>query len=441
MTSPAASAAAPAATPSSPGLPRQAEQIALLLGVGGLAVGLAGLAFGIFNHQPRFVTSWLLGLTFWLSLGVGMLFLTMIWYVFDASWPVIIRRQFEHALGAMKWLGLLFLPLLALPFLGQPGVLWKWMDPAYVLPGGETVGNDVLYAAKAVYLNVPWFLARAVLYFGVFIGLAEFFRKASFTMEKDGDIRWARRCRVVSALGLPALAFAATFAAFDWLMSLEYHWFSTMFGVWFFAGSVRAATAAAAVLCILLAWQGHLGGGLFNRAHRYLLGCLLLAFTVFWAYISFSQYFLIYNANIPEETYWYNMRMFSPKGGLSSWGWVLMSLLFLHFLFPFLVLLWYKTKVITGRLLFIASWILFFHLIDLYFNIVPRKYAVEATKENPLGYIVPEFTTNGLDLLVDLGALLGIGGLCAYVFLRSLRTAEPIPVRDPRIEACLHCHE
>ncbi len=415
---------------------------ALIVGVIGLIIGLAGLGYGVVSHESRFVQSWLVAIAFWLSIGIGMLFLIMVWYVFDAGWAVIIRRQLEHALAGMKWLLLLFVPLVAVSLIGgYPGILWKWMDPGYVLADGHTVAEDVLYQAKGGYLNTPFFLIRAALYFAVFVFLAEYLRKISFGMEKDGDVRWARRARFTSAFGIIACALATTFAAFDWFMSLEYHWFSTIYGVWYFASAIRAATAGAAVICIILLLKGPLEGGLFTRGHQYLLGCMLLAFTVFWAYIVFSQYFLIYNANIPEETYWYTMRLYAKTGGLSAWGWMLLGLTFFHFFFPFLVLLWYKTKVITNRLLFISVWILVFHYIDLFYNIVPRKKAVEMTAENPLGYVVSPPVVNGLDLLVDLGALVGIGGICVWAFLRSMKTVEVVPIRDPRIVEAIHVRE
>jgi hypothetical protein len=226
---------------------------ALIIGVIGLIVAGVGLSMGVAQDQPRYLTSWLVGLSFWLSIGIGMLFITQIWYIFNAGWSIVVRRQFEHALAAIKFLAILFIPLAAIVlFSGKPGILWEWMDPELELYSGYTVAEDVLYQAKAPYLNVPFFMGRALIYFVVFIVLAEFLRKSSFAMEKDGNIAWANKARVVSALGLPFLAFAATFAAFDWFMSLQFHWFSTMYGVWFFAGSIRSATAAGILICVLL---------------------------------------------------------------------------------------------------------------------------------------------------------------------------------------------
>lgn len=414
---------------------------ALLIGMVGLFVALVGFGMGIAQDEPRYVTSWLLGLAFWLSLTVGMLFLAMIWYVFDAGWPVIIRRQLEHAFASVKYLALFFVPLALIPLAApNTGIIWEWMNPDLVVAGGYTVSEDVLYDAKAAYLNVPFFLLRAVLYFAILVGLAEYLRRASFRMEKDGDSSWVRRARVVSALGIIAAALAISFAAFDWFMSLQYHWFSTMYGVWFFAASIRGATAATILLGVILMTAGPLAG-LFSRGHRYLLGCMLLAFTVFWAYITFSQYFLIYNANIPEETFWFTMRLFAKEGGLSAWGWIMMGLIFFYFLFPFLVLLFYKSKVVVNRLTFIAAWILFFHFVDLYYNIVPRKIPVEVSEYNPLGYVVTPAFGMPLGNFFDLAAIIGMGGICIWAFLKSMKKVEIIPVRDPRIKESLNWHE
>jgi hypothetical protein len=217
-------------------------------------------------------------------------------------------------------------------------------------------------------------------------------------------------------------------------MSISYHWFSTMYGVWFFSASMRAGLAIVVIACFILAAKGPLKR-LYNRAHRYNLGCLCFAFTVFWAYISFSQYFLIYNANIPEETFWYNIRELNANWSPNSWWFVsLFGLVLCYFLVPFFYLLFYNNKVTSGRLLFICCWILFFHLIDLYFNILPTQKPYDG---NVVGYKVQEF----IPTIFDLASLVGIGGICVWAFLRSLKKTEIIPIHDPRIEESINYHE
>ncbi|MFP4068860.1 MAG: hypothetical protein ACLFVC_01640 [Opitutales bacterium] len=414
---------------------KQVGGIALVVGLVGLVIAGFGFFKGLQADDARPLMSWLLAIGFWLSIAVGMLFLTQIWHVFHARWPVIVRRQCEHCFAAFPWLLLLFVPLIAVPlFSDNPGILWKWMDGTNALPGHGTVATDPLYEWKSPYLNIDFFVLRAFLTFGVFIGLAALLRKWSFDSDSSGDVNNTHKSRRLSAVGLFLLAAAATLGSIDWFKSLEYHWFSTMYGVWFFAASMRAALSALIILCILLATRGYLKG-ILKQAHRYDIGCLMLAFTVFWTYISFSQYFLIYNANIPEETFWYNIREKNYDGSLNSWWWVSMGLIFGHFLIPFLILLWYKTKVVVWRSVAIASWILLFHLLDLYWNIVPGKLPSEGAHGE--GYLVRQFSVT----LFDLAALAGVGGVCIWAVCRSMRKAEPIPLRDPNIEISLNYTE
>ena len=242
----------------------------------------------------------------------------------------------------------------------------------------------------------------------------------------------------ISAVGIPATALALTFGAFDLFMSLEYQWFSTMYGVWFFASGMRSALAVTILGCLYLRNSGALKGT-YKQAHQYDLACLSLAFTVFWAYISFSQYFLIYSANIPEETFWYNIREINPNTGeTSAWFWVSMGLIFGHFFFPFLYLLFYKNKINGPRIVFIALWILSFHLLDLYWNIIPGREIV------PGAYVGYEARpVIGMHLFWGIASLIGVGCLCVRAVLKSLNSnvAEIIPVRDPRILDSINHHE
>ncbi|MFM7209954.1 MAG: hypothetical protein ACKOY8_09070 [Verrucomicrobiota bacterium] len=227
-----------------------------------------------------------------------------------------------------------------------------------------------------------------------------------------------------------------TMLAFDCLMALSYHWFSTMYGVWFFALSIRLALAVTVLVTHFLSRGGWLDG-ILNQAHRHVLGCLCLAFTVFWAYISFSQYFLIYTANIPEETFWYNIRELDPvTGAKNQWWGVSMYLIFGFFVLPFLALLFYRTKIVAGRLATVAALILVGGLMDLWFNAVPRQITTQGTPE---GFTVTPFLTSGLTL--DLLAVVGFGALVAGIFLRGASRHETIPVHDPRILESIHYHE
>ena len=414
----------------------------------GLGIGLIGLFTGLSSGDKEPFLGWLWGCAFWLSIAIGMLMLIMIFRVFNSQWTPVVRRQLEHGLAAFPWLGLCFAPLLLIALFGgeNSGVLWSWINPDSVtyapphLQGEEflTVADDVLHQKKSGYLNLYFFSFRLILYFGIFCGLSHWLRKVSFTQDKDGDPNWTHLGMKISAAGIPAAALALTFGAFDLFMSLEYQWFSTMYGVWFFASSIRAALAVIIIGCLYLSTKGSLKG-IYNQAHQYDLACLSLAFTVFWAYISFSQYFLIYSANIPEETFWYTIREINPNTGeRSGWFWVSMGLIFGHFFFPFLYLLFYRNKIVGVRLVFIVSWILVFHLLDLYWNIIPGR---EIAPGAFVGYETR--AVFGSHLFWGLATLVGAGCLSAWAVLRSFQSkaAEDIPIRDPRILDSIHYHE
>ncbi len=411
----------------------------------GIGIGLFGMLSALVTEDGEALDKapflgWLWGCAFWLSIAIGLLMLIMLFRVFNSQWTPIVRRQQEHGLAAFPWLGLCFAPLLLVALFGgdKSGILWGWINANTPTVGDITVGEDVLLEKKAGYLNIYFFSLRLILYFAIFCGLSFWMRKVSFSQDKDGDPKWTHLGMKLSAAGIPATALALTFGAFDLFMSLEYQWFSTMYGVWFFASGIRAALAVTIIGCLYLSTRGSLKG-LYKQAHQYDLACLSLAFTVFWAYVSFSQYFLIYSANIPEETFWYVIREIDPNTGeQSGWFWVSMGLIFGHFFFPFLYLLFYKNKVVGPRILFIGVWILLFHLLDLYWNIIPGR---EIRPGAFVGYEArPVF---GVHLFWGLASLVGVGCLCAWAVLRSFQSkeAEDIPIRDPRILDSINYHE
>jgi len=415
--------------------PGNRESRFLIAGAVLLVLSVLGLFSGSEADPARPFLGWLIGISFWLSILIGMLFLVMIFWMFDAGWSVVIRRQMEHAIGAFPYLALIFLPLVLLSLVNPSAgpIPWIWMDGNALVPGGHgTVSQDVLYVHKSPYLERIFFIFRYVAYFGVWTLLAVYFRKWSFNMDETGDHGNVHRSRRLAALGLFLCAFATTFASIDWFKSLNYHWFSTMYGVWFFAACVRAALSGTVLTMFYMAGRPDGLKGILKPGHFYLMGCIMLAFTVFWAYISFSQYFLIYNANIPEETFWYNIRELGTDGLRNSWWWVSMGLIFLHFFVPFLFLLWYKNKF-GARLKFIAVWVLVFHLLDLYWNIVPQKLSTGSHGE----YAIRAFSINWVDVTM----FLGVGAIVIWAFLRSAASTRPIPIRDPRIHESLNYHE
>ncbi len=394
---------------------------ALFVGLGGIIVTALGL---LVTDTQVIAMSWLISVTFWTAIAIGMLLLVLIHHIFDASWSVVFRRQFEHGLSAFKWLALLFVPLVLASWFGPRDLIWSWMDPAHVNHGGHTVGQDVLYLKKSSFLNLNMFIGMTALFYVVWIWLSARLRKASFTQDIDGDVAWTTMNRCTAAFGIPLVALTLTGAAIYWIKSIEYHWFSTMYGVWFFANCVRGALGVGVIIAVWLYSRGDLKG-ILNKNHMHSIGMLMFAFTVFWAYITFSQYFLIWNANIPEETFWYNIREYG------DWFWVGMLLLFGHFFLPFFLLLSYRFKVTHHIVRRIAYWILAIILVDICYNVLP---AMTDAHDHPEPFL-------SMKLLWIVTAVIGVGGICAWSYLKSFPTTKLIPIRDPRISECLTHHE
>ena len=304
-----------------------------------------GFGTGPFGEEwlwEAVATSYLVGVVFWTAIAIGMLMMVMIHHIFDASWSTVIRRQFEHGLSAFKWLLVLFVPLLATPWIHvgnfHGDLVWAWMNPEHAIHGGHTVGHDPLYIKKSGFLNTYTFVGGTVLFFLLWMLLSALLRKASFAQDADGDAKWTFKSRKTAAWGIPVGAFTLTAAAIYWVKSLEYHWFSTMYGVWFFANCARAALCVGVIIMVWL-WNRGDYKGVLNTNHFHSIGMLMLAFTVFWAYVTFSQYFLIWNANVPEETFWYNLRELNHDGTTNQWWYVgVYGILFGHFFIPFFAL-------------------------------------------------------------------------------------------------------
>lgn len=392
----------------------------LMIGAVGLIVSLVGM----FVDTRMASFCYLIGMIFTTSITIGMLFLVMIHHIFDAYWSTVIRRQAENFLAALPWMAVLFIPLFAITYLKDQGTIWVWMNEDAVVHGHK-VAEDVLYQKKTWWLNEfgPFgFWARTIISFGAWIYFARTFRRNSFSQDSDGSAEHTFSSRKHAAGGLVVVALTWSMAGFDWIMSLEYHWFSTMFGVWFFANSMRAALAVLVLVAAFLVAKGPLKG-IFNTKHLHDLSTLCFAFTVFWAYISFSQYFLIWNGNIPEETFWYNFR----EEGM--WYGVSMFLIFGHFLFPFLFMLQFPLKTKFPAMVFMACWILFMQLFDVIFNVLP------ALKDH---HHPVDFIHHPLGLLWLAAALLGGAGVLLWAFWTSFHKVKIIPIRDPRIGECLN---
>jgi hypothetical protein len=382
------------------GLAPRAFIVLGLLGIFLLAAG-AVLGWRRGDDLRYFLHSYLVQFCFYLSLSLGALFFIAIQHVTRAGWSVTVRRIAEVMAGIVAVMAVLFLPIL-IPMLLGNHALYEWLNP-------ELAKTDHLLQHKAPYLNLPFFLARCAVYFGFWWLAARFFLNRSVEQDATGEPRLTLRMERWSGPIILLFALTVTFAAFDWIMSLEYYWFSTMFGVYYFSGAIVGATAAMILAAIVLQSTGRLTDAI-NVEHYHDLGKLLFAFVVFWGYIAFSQYMLIWYGNVPEETTWYLHRQSGP--------WTAVSLLLLagHLLIPFFGLLSREAKRRRGFLAFWAAWVLLFHWLDIYWLIMP---SVELD-DLPLG-------------LVDACLMLGMG--CIYIagFVWVAGSNALVPLRDPRL--------
>ncbi len=370
----------------------------------GLSVGLAivaivglGLsALGAFLAPQQFAYSWLFGFAFFFTLCAGCFFWTIVHHAADAEWSVVVRRQWENIAVLLPVMALFFVPV----FLMR-NYLYEWL----IVP----VGQDELLDAKRAYLNLNFWIIRAVFFFGFFTVAAFVYRKISVGQDKDGNPASTLLMRKLAFVFLPLFALSLTFGAFDWLASLNYKWFSTMWGVYIFAGAAGSSMSLTVLVIAALRKAGYLRETV-SIEHFHFMGKWMLAFTVFWAYIGFSQYMLIWYANIPEETEYFILR------NTESWNILSIILMVGRFFIPFGLLLLRATKKKPEKLCLLAGWIVCMQLLDIYV------------------VIMPELHTAGVRLSwLDFPPLVGIGATLAFVYLRVLNTASLFPVRDPRL--------
>ncbi len=374
------------------------QQPALILGIAGVIATIAGY----FVDHSQFFFSYLTAYIFWLTISLGALFFTMLHHLTGADWSVVLRRILETLSMVFPVMAILFIPILF-------GLydLYHWSHEDAVLA-------DPILQKKSAYLNPVFYTIRVVIYFTIWILLARGLYKTSLAQDGGHQPDHTVKMRKISAPGMVLFALSITFAAFDWLMSLDAHWYSTIFGVYVFGGSLLAILTFLVIFANLLRKTGILAETI-TIEHYHDLGKFLFAFTIFWGYIGFSQYFLIWYANIPEETIWYLHRW---EG---SWKIITMTIVFGHFLIPFLALMPRFTKRNLTVLTFFAVWILIMHWIDIFW------------------LVMPSFHHHGaLFSWMDLSATLGIGGLYLWYFLQKYYEHPLVPVGDPRLDVSIH---
>lgn len=387
----------------------------VLIGLGVALLAVAGYGWTVAgaSHALSMIHVGVLTAT---AVSLGALFLLMAFHLTMAGWSVTVRRQFENIASMIPYCGVAVIAVLLTDIL-LGGQVFPWLNKAVVGQGAE---RDYLFAKKEAFLNPVFFMIRAVLYVFAWSYLA--WRLVGYSKEQDrtGDKWLSNRARFTSAWGLLVFAITVAFAGFDWLKSIDWRYFSTMWGVYFFAGAIYAATASAILVLALIRRSGRLEG-LVTAEHTHDLGKMLFAFTVFWAYISYSQYFLTWYANIPEETSFYLAR---KTGG---WEYLFYGLAFGHFVLPFYFLLWRFARRSLGVLALFAAWSLLMQAADLYWIVRPQLYAQDADRVR-LGL-----------LWIDVAAIGGVVLVYFGLLWRKVAGGVLIPTRDPRLpEALVH---
>jgi hypothetical protein len=398
-------------------LPASAARLAYPLIVGGIVMLAAGVLIGaVTSVGLRFALgSYLTAFIYCLTISLGATFFVIIQHLCRAGWSVTIRRLAELFMSAIPWLAILFLPILASLFMGS-GTLYNWDNPDWV----EANHREWATNSKGAFLSDWFFTLRSCIYLGIWTVLAVYFFRTSRRQDETAEIRLTEQMQAVSGPSVILFALSLTFAAFDWIMSLEPAWFSTMFGVYIFAGGILSAICAITVFVYLL----QKGGALRQEVtveHYHDFGKLIFGFITFWTYIAFSQFMLIWYANIPEETFWFGDRW------AHGWETVSLALVFFHWLLPFLGLLSRHVRRRPTLMFFWAAYILVMHFVDIYWLIMPTVNPGDA-----LG--------GGLGIATTLLCTLGMIGLCVGAVLRNGQNAPLIPARDPRLHESLAFH-
>ena len=379
-----------------------------------LTVGVAALALcavGGFINPGEFFRSYLLAYAFWIGIALGCLSIVMIQHLSGGAWGLVIRRVLESATRTFPLWVVLFLPLI----FGMSSI-WIWAND-------EALNSDhklrEIVQHKAAYLNVPFFLTRAAFYFAVWLGLSYLLNRWSREQDETGEKSIQRRLQNLSGPGLILVGGTVTFASVDWLMSLDPHWFSTIFGILVLGGQALSAMAFVITVMFLLSNYKPMSEVLTPK-HFHDLGKLLLAFVMLWAYFSFSQFLIIWSGNLPEETTWYLSRL------SGSWKAVAGLLILLHFALPFLLLL-PRSFNRNARVLSLVAWlILVVRYVDMFWLIGPGGHDADGKH------------TGGLQVSwMDFVAPIGLGGVWVWFFIWQLKQRPLMPINDPGLEQAI----
>jgi hypothetical protein len=374
------------------------QKRALIVGVLFLVLFIAGAVIS----RPQFFRSYLVAYLFWAGIAIGSLALLMLQHLTGGGWGLVIRRVLEAAARTLPLLALMFIPII----IGAHD-LYPWTHD-------EEMAKTPALAQKArLYLNLPFFIGRAVLYFGVWILFAYLLTKWSSEQDRTADRRYNKRMRMLSGPGIGVFVLTVTFASVDWSMSLNPEWFSTIYGLLFVAAWALSALAFVIAVMAFLGRREPLSR-VVRPNHFQDLGKLMLAFVMLWAYFSFSQFLIVWSGNLPEEIQWYLPRL---RGG---WGAIALTVVIFHFAFPFMLLLSASLKRNAGKLMILAVLILVMRLIDFFWM------------------VAPEFSHEGFHLSwMDVVAPIAIGGLWLAIFFWQLAKRPLMAINDPQYDELL----
>jgi hypothetical protein len=377
------------------------------LSFGAMALGAAALAAGLFLDPSRAWANFLINNFYYLSLGLAGLFFMAIHFLAGSGWWTVLRRIPEAMSAILPVMAVLMFALIFSMTGGAHG-LYHWADH-------EAVLHDPILTAKQAYLNVPFFFGRMAAIFALWVLFAWIFRKTSRSEDSAVDLRPHKTLVRASALFVPIFALTFSVASVDWIMSLEPHWFSTIFSLYTFSGLFLHGLSVITLMVVLLKERGHLEG-FVNESHLHDLGKLVFAFSTFWAYIWVSQYLLIWYSNIPEETSYFIIRT-DP-----DWSWLFLLNLVLNWLIPFVILMPRGSKRNPAVLKRVCVTLLVGHWLDLYLMVMPNTVGKR--------WIGP------LEVLVAVG----YGALFFYVVGKALGRAPLVPKKDPYLAESLHHH-
>lgn len=381
---------------------------ALIVGV----IGLVGCGIGLLVDRDHFFRAWLVAYMLFLGIALGSLALMMIQHLSGGVWGVF-RRIFEASSRTLPLLAVLFVPVL----LGI-GTLYPWSHP-------DHVATDEVLRHKSAYLNTTFFIVRAVIYFAGWWGIATLLNKWS-SLQDSGDVAVNTRIQRLSGAGLVFYALAVTAAGIDWIMSLNPHWYSTIFGFLMMGGQGLAALAFTIIVSTFLVKHEPMSG-LLKPHHFHDLGKLMFAFVMLWAYFNFSQYLLTFAANLVEEIPYMITRT------SNGWQYLAIFLVTFHFFVPWLLLLSRNLKRTPYRLVVIACWILFMRFADLFMMVSPE---FDASGGN-LHLLAGEHASHFFVHWLDLAAPLAIGGLWLWMFFGELRQRPLLAAGDPYLRESL----